>query len=192
MTAAATTTTVVDTVVGAVLFTDLVGFTDFNEVRGDAEALVVLERQRAIVDRMLSVAPGSRVVKELGDGLMIWFASAGAGVSVACDLMRAIDTARGVDDFPLAVRMGLHHGDALVRGDDLVGSTVNVAARVCDLAGPGELLVSDDAIAAGAEQVSETTLECFRPIGPARVKGVGHPVWLHRLTEPDRRSRVLK
>ena len=184
MATATSSTATATAVVGSVLFTDLVGFTDFNEGRGDVAALDVLDRQRAIVDAMLAMAPESRVVKELGDGLMVWFSSAATGVSVACDLMTEIHAARARDEFPLAVRMGLHHGEALARGDDLVGSTVNVAARVCDLAGPGELLVSDDAIGAGAIEVRQSTLDCFRPIGPTRVKGVGHAIWLHRLVEP--------
>lgn len=180
MAAATSATTSATTVVGAILFTDLVGFTDFNDDRGDAAALGVLEKQRSIVDAWLSA--DSRVVKELGDGLMVYFASAAEAVTVACDLMEAIDVARRRDEFPLAVRMGLHHGEALLRGDDLVGSTVNIAARVCDLAGPGELLVSDDAIGAGSSALTPAVVSCFRPIGPAQVRGVARPVWLHRLT----------
>ncbi len=114
---------------------------------------------------------------------MVWFPSAAAGVSVACDLMTEIHASRAREEFPLAVRMGLHHGEALRRGDDLVGSTVNIAARVCDLAGPDELLVSDEAIGAGASEVSASTMSCFHPIGPARVKGVEHAIWLHRLVD---------
>jgi adenylate cyclase len=186
MTSTAAPTTTATTVVGAILFTDLVGFTDFNDGRGDAAALDVLDRQRSLVDDAIRATADSRVVKELGDGLMVWFGSAVEGVLVACDLMTAIDAARAVDAFPLAVRMGLHHGEALVRGDDLVGSTVNIAARVCDLAGPGELLVSADAIDAGEVRAISAVADCFRPIGPAHVKGVSHPIWLHRLIGPDR------
>jgi class 3 adenylate cyclase len=180
MATATSATSAATTVVGSVLFTDLVGFTDFNEGRGDVAALDVLDRQRSIVDAWLSA--DSRVVKELGDGLMVYFANAAEAVKVACDLMEAIDQARARDEFPLAVRMGLHHGEALVRGDDLVGSTINIAARVCDLAGPGELLVSDDAIGAGERALAPSVISCFRPIGPAQVRGVARPVWLHRLT----------
>lgn len=164
-------------VVGSVLFTDLVGFTEYNDCCGDAAALDVLEQQRSLADRILRAVPESRVVKELGDGLMIWFGRAAEAIVIACELMASIDAARAADRFPLAVRMGLHHGEALVRGDDLVGSTVNIAARVCALAGPGELLVSDEAIGAG-----DTGARDLRPIGSAHVKGVSHPVWLHRVS----------
>ena len=76
--------------------------------------------------------------------------------------------------------MGLHHGAAIVRGDDLVGQTVNIAARVADLAGPGELLVSDDVLDAcgGAGPALH-----LRPVGPVTVRGVEAPIWLQRLAE---------
>ena len=58
-----------------------------------------------------------------------------------------------------------------------VGQTVNVAARVADLAGPGELLVTEDVVGALADATN-----WFRLVGPVRVKGVSEPVWLYRLT----------
>jgi len=163
---------------GSVLFTDLVGFTEFNDDRGDDAALEVLEHQRTVVDAVLVEDSGARVVKELGDGLMIWFDSTADALRLSLDLRSAIEVARSDDGFPLAVRMGLHHGEALARGDDLVGSMVNIAARVCDLAGPGELLVSEAAVNAAGDA---TDTRSIRAVGPARVKGVGEPIWLHRV-----------
>jgi len=78
--------------------------------------------------------------------------------------------------FPLAVRMGMHTGEVIERGDDVVGQTVNVAARVADLAGPGELLVTEHVV-----RSLEDTPAWFRPVGPVRVKGVGDRIWLHRM-----------
>jgi adenylate cyclase len=165
-------------VLGAVLFTDLVGFTDYTDGLGDAAAVLVLELQRALVEDVLATCDRARVVKELGDGLMIWFATAGEGIRSACRLMWRLEAARRERDFPLAVRMGLHHGEAVARGDDLVGGTVNIASRVCDLAGPGELLVSDAVLTACDAADRPTGMEA---LGPAWVKGVRDPVWLHRL-----------
>lgn len=166
-------------VLGSVLFTDLVGFTEYNDGRGDEAALDVLDRQRELVDAVLVGDSDARVVKEIGDGLMIWFAGSADAVRLARELRNAIEMAKAADDFPLAVRMGLHHGEALVRGDDLVGSTVNIAARVCDLAGPGELLASEAAVSAIDR---DETGPAMRAVGPARVKGVSEPIWLHRVT----------
>ena len=71
----------------------------------------------------------------------------------------------------------MHHGESIARGDDLVGQTVNVAARISALAGPGELLVSQELLTACG---SADAQESLRPVGPVLVKGVQHPVWLHR------------
>jgi adenylate cyclase len=162
--------------VGSVLFTDLVGFTEFNDLRGDAAAVAVLDQQLGVLRSVLDRHPASRLVKELGDGLMIWSADATGGLAIATDFAAGIRRARETDGFPLAVRLGVHHGPVTSRGDDVVGQTVNVAARIAALAGPGELLVSDEVLAAcGATAVPAQT------VGPVTVKGVTDPVWLHRV-----------
>lgn len=165
--------------VGAILFTDLVGFTEFTGGLGDLEALRVLELQRHIVEEVLEGVSGARVVKELGDGLMIWFPSATEGLRCAAEVMSLIEDERTAGSFPLAVRMGMHYGNALARGDDLVGQNVNVAARVSDLAGPGELLVSGELVGAFAGDLIDFEMHA---VGPVRVKGVQAPIWLHRLS----------
>ena len=163
---------------GSVLFTDLVGFTEFTDAVGDRAAVEVLDRQSSLAGLMLEERTDGRIVKELGDGLMLWFDSAEGGLAGAIELMEAIDRARADGSFPLAVRMGLHHGEAMARGDDLVGQTVNIAARVSALAGPGELLVSDEVIAACHDGAAGIRLH---PVGPVAVKGLQDPVWLQRL-----------
>lgn len=162
--------------VGSVLFTDLVGFTEYNDAVGDAQALAVLEHQTAIATDVTTRLGDARIVKELGDGLMIWFGSAGCGLEGSLALLAAVDDARARADFPLAVRMGIHHGPATVRGDDLIGQTVNIAARVADLAGPSELLISEEVLAACGGAVDPSV----SPVGPVQVKGVHDPIWLHR------------
>jgi class 3 adenylate cyclase len=74
--------------------------------------------------------------------------------------------------------MGMHVGDVIERGDDIVGHAVNIAARVADLAGPGELLVTDEVLRSLDDSGNAAA---FRPVGPTRVKGVAEPIWLHRL-----------
>ena len=160
----------------AIVFTDLVGFTAYTDVHGDRAAVEVLDRQSNIVDGEL--AGRGRIVKELGDGLMLWFDGGPAGIEVARSVLASVSAARDRDEFPLAVRMGMHVGDVVERGDDFVGQTVNIAARVADLAGPGELLVTEEAV---RSLDGNAPTAAFRPVGPTRVKGVGAPIWLHRL-----------
>ncbi len=165
-----------DAATAAIVFTDLVGFTAYTDVHGDRAAVEVLDRQSTIVDAALGGR--GRIVKELGDGLMLWFGAGLAGFEVACSVLASVSAARDRDEFPLAVRMGMHVGDVIERGHDFVGQTVNIASRVTDLAGPGELLVTDDAMRSLAGNDRPAV---FRPVGPTRVKGVGVPIWLHRL-----------
>jgi class 3 adenylate cyclase len=167
-----------NTRVGAVLFTDLVGFTAFTDAVGDASALALLDRQTELAAKVLAEHDDARIVKELGDGLMIWFGSARDGLLGAVSLMDVIEGARRDGTFPLAIRMGLHHGEAIQRGDDLVGKTINIASRVADLAGPGEILVSDDVVRACGRHRPDLDLD---QVGPVTVKGVGDPVWLQRV-----------
>lgn len=171
----------VDTRVGAILFTDLVGFTEYTDAVGDAAALRLLDDQSAIVGSSFEARPDARVVKELGDGLMLWFASPTEALDVAIAVHRALVDARDAGRFPLSIRMGMHHGEVVARGDDFIGRTVNIASRVSDLAAPGELLVSE----AFVDAVAGETTATFDPIGPARIKGVADPVWLYRLATPN-------
>ena len=162
---------------GAVLFTDLVGFTAYTEAAGDDAAVRVLDAQSALADKVVADHDGARVVKELGDGLLLWFGAPAVGLSGALAIHASVEDAHAEGTLPLPMRMGLHCGEVSVRGDDLVGLTVNTAARIVALAGPGELLVSD-AVARACPD-SGPMLEA---VGPIRVKGLRSPIWLHRVT----------
>ncbi len=161
--------------VATIMFTDLVGFTEYTDACGDAAAVAVLDEQTEMAQAALDHG-GGRLVKELGDGLMFWFEHPDAALRSALSMLADVARARDDRAFPLGVRMGMHCGDVTARGDDFVGRTVNVAARITDLAGPGELVVSDGILAA----LDPAEVE-FQPVGPVRVKGVASPIWLHRL-----------
>lgn len=170
--------TVRTTSTGAVLFTDLVGFTEYNNVVGDSEAVAVLDTQTRLAAHAVETFGRGRVVKELGDGLMCWFDTPAGAIEAALDLMAEVERGRESGTFPLAIRMGVHHGDAVQRGDDFVGNTINVGARIADLAGPGELLVSDDALSV----IGDTSDISCAAVGPVRVKGVVEPIWIQRVS----------
>ncbi len=162
-----------------VLFTDLVGFTEYTDASGDAAAVAVLDTQAAIAASALGVIGATgRLVKELGDGLLFWFEHPAPALVTATSILVAIGEARSIEDFPLGIRMGMHTGEITARGADVVGHTVNIAARIVDLAGPGELVVSDRVV-----EELDPSVASFEPVGPARVKGVGAPVWLHRFVD---------
>jgi adenylate cyclase len=165
----------IDLVQGAVMFTDIVGFTEYTALEGDERALELLTLQERIVNETLP--DGARIVKELGDGLLLWFPEACAAVDSALALLARFEMASREGDAPLWVRMGMHWGTAARRRDDIVGHDVNVAARIVGVAGPGELLVSQATIDAvnGA-----TTGARFEPIGPVVMKGLPDAIRLYR------------
>jgi len=162
---------------GAIVFTDIVGFTKLTDAHGDDLALSLLERQEKMVREELPEC--SRVVKELGDGLLLWFDDPRAAIDTCLRLQRRFD-ADSEGDIPLWVRMGVHFGRPRRRGDDIVGRDVNLAARIVDLAGPGEVLCSESTLdAAGA--IDGVVLE---PLGPVFVRGIAEPVPIVRIASP--------
>ena len=171
---------------GAVLFTDLVGFTAYTEAAGDDAAVRVLDVQASLAGQVVADHDGARVVKELGDGLLLWFCAPDSGLAGALEIHASVEEARSDGTLPVAMRLGLHCGEVSLRGDDVVGLTVNTAARIVALAGPGEILVSDDVARACPEGAGRPALE---DVGPIRVKGLTQPIWLHRVASPGAGAR---
>lgn len=118
----------------AVMFTDIEGFTACAATHGNGAALRLLRRHdRATLPAIR--AHRGRVVKRLGDGLMVAFADPADALGAALAMQRAAGGVR--------LRIGIHAGEARVRAGDLIGHDVNVASRIADRAGGGEILVSD-------------------------------------------------
>src|SRR5436309_3476503 len=120
------------------LFADLVGFTALAELEGDDRALeVALMLQRRV--RGLLEEHGAEQVKAIGDGLMLRCGNPQAAVSLGLRLVREL-----ADDtsFPL-IRIGINTGPALASDGDWYGRAVNIAARLCAVAPPGEVMVSE-------------------------------------------------
>ena len=164
------------TVTGTIVFTDIVGFTEFNALRGDEEAFDLLALQERIVRDEL---PGeARIVKELGDGLMLWFDDACAAIDTGLRLQVRFEEESMQTDAPLWVRIGMHSGTQTRRGNDLVGHDVNVASRIMNLAGSGEVLASE----ATVERVDGGLPDCdFERLGPVVMKGIPTPINLFRV-----------
>ena len=170
---------------GAIVFTDIVGFTALTDMHGDDVALALLERQERMVRAALPTA--ARVVKELGDGLLLWFDDPCEAIDTCLRLQRELDllnddtmpdTLSNPDGgIPLWVRIGVHWGCPRRRGDDIVGRDVNLAARIVDLAGPGEVLCSE----ATASVVGARPGVGFEPLGPVFVRGITEPVPIMRV-----------
>src|SRR3954447_20888792 len=121
-----------------IMFTDVVGSTTLYDRYGDDEADARRARHFAVLREVVASHDG-REVKSTGDGLMVAFASAVAAVRCAVAMQRATT---GAPD-GLEVRVGLAAGEPLPDGEDLYGTPVIVASRLCESAAGGEILSSD-------------------------------------------------
>jgi class 3 adenylate cyclase len=163
----------VTTVTGTIVFTDIVGFTQLTDEHGDDLALTLLERQEQLVRHALPDT--ARVVKELGDGLLLWFDDPRAAIVTALALQEAFEQ-ESDGELPMWVRIGMHWGCPRVRGDDIIGRDVNLAARIVDLAAPGEVLCSE----ATSTQCGDMPGVEFEALGPVYVRGIAEPIPLMR------------
>jgi class 3 adenylate cyclase len=125
-----------DVVTMTVMFTDIVGSTEHQARVGPRDWSRLTDHHDAMVRAALSRHRG-REVKTTGDGFLAKFDATGRALRCASDIVA------GAKDMGLDLRAGVHTGEVEVRGDDIAGLAVTIAKRVCDLAGPGQVLVSE-------------------------------------------------
>jgi adenylate cyclase len=125
----------------AILFTDLVGFSDWALEAGDEAALEVLRQVGDAEQKAISANKGA-VVKRLGDGAMAVFGDPEQAVTAALDSQRAISKIK-VEGYRPDQRAGVHKGTPRKVKGDFLGVDVNIAARVGDCAKGGEVLISE-------------------------------------------------
>lgn len=157
-----------------VVFVDLEGFTNYTAEHGDDAALELLAEQQRVAAGVVR-RNGGRIVKHLGDGLMLVFPSAASAVRAAVEL---VESSPG----PLRLRAGMHSGQVIVTSDDLVGIVVNVAARVTALAKGGEVLVTAETIDQAGDLPGLRTSK-FRA---RSLKGVGEKVQIAKVARVAR------
>jgi len=157
-----------------VLFTDIAYSTPLTQALGDEAALAMLGVHDTIVRDALS-ASGGREVKHTGDGIMASFISAAGAVRCAIEIQRQLDKhSQENPDRPLKVRVGAAVGEPVEQQNDLFGSTVQLAARLCAHAQPEQILVSN----AIAELCIGKGLS-FEDVGEVTLKGFDSPVRAH-------------
>jgi adenylate cyclase len=152
----------------SVAFVDLTGFTSLTEELGDEAAADMSGRLASMVDT-ISIGHEGRPVRWLGDGGMFVFREPLAAVAAALDVVREAPV-RGLPP----THIGIHSGPVIFQDGDIYGRTVNLAARLSALAGPGEVLVSAE-IAHSAGEIAH-----FDSIGPVELKGIAQPIQVFR------------
>jgi adenylate cyclase len=161
-----------DTQETAVAFADLVGFTSLGETVEIEELTGVAGRLSALAG---DVVDGPvRLVKQIGDAVMLVSQDTGAMVDTVLRLVDAAD----VDDTCPPLRAGVAYGPAINRWGDWYGSTVNVASRLTARARPASVLVTD----AVRERAGEGYV--WSSAGPKKLKGLSAPVRTYRVRRP--------
>jgi adenylate cyclase len=161
-------------------FIDLSGFTAYTEAYGDDEAVRLLHQLRAAV-RQAGERHGVRVTKWLGDGAMLSGVETGAVIACVADIVAVMRA-----EARLPLRAGISQGDVIMfEGDDYIGAAVNVAARLCQDADAGQILIAERA-AAGVPPGMET-----RDLPPMTLSGITNVVLVCELfVDPTAAERL--
>ena len=169
------------------IFADVSGYSALVAEGGDDVALAVL----AVLDRQVERALSGRrvrVVKRLGDGVMLVARSSGEALDAAVAMVEAFDAEAADAGWPVRLRAGTHRGTTRRQADDYFGYHVNLTARIADAADGGQVLATANVLAGVDLPALGITA---RPAGELSAKGVSGPVDLfvvQRLDEPcDRR-----
>lgn len=164
------------TTLRTIVFTDIVGSTDAANRLGDDAAMAMVRAHNEIVREQLATL-GGREVKHTGDGIMASFESVTRAIECSMAIQRDLQERNLDPDVQqVHVRIGLAAGEPITEDDDLFGTAVNLAARICDAAAPGSVYVSNvvKELSIGKkfefEHVAELNLKGFPdPIAVARV-----------------------
>ncbi|MDQ6804897.1 MAG: YHS domain-containing protein [Actinomycetota bacterium] len=155
------------------MFADLAGYTALTEAHGDEQAADIAAEFFARVRELLDDYDAHEV-KAIGDALLLRVPVTEQALHLAARLMGDL----GARHRGLGIRVGMHTGPAVRRGEDWFGGTVNVAARVADLAAAGEVLMT----AATRALVGPAAMPGqLRPMGQRELKNVRDPVELFLL-----------
>jgi adenylate cyclase len=168
-----------------ILFADVSGSTKLFETHGDVEARRL---ERAILNALAEVTGrhGGRVIKTIGDEIMCTFPGPIQGLLGSIDMQKRIANDVVFAQESLAIRVGLHHGEALIEDNDVFGDAVNVAARMASLAKREQIITT----ASTVRMLSNAGMLRTRAVGQARVAGKQHPIDIVDVTWQEDTSNV--
>jgi TolB-like protein/Flp pilus assembly protein TadD len=163
----------------AILAADVVGYSRMMQA-DEAGTLAALKVRRTDILQPLVTRHHGRIVKLVGDGVLIEFASAVNAVECAVRLQKDMSVANAAlpEDRRIVLRIGVNLGDVMVEGGDLYGDGVNIASRLEALAEPGSVVVSGK-----VRQEIVGKLECsFEDLGDQKLKNMAEPVRVFRMS----------
>ena len=173
----------------AILSADMVGYSRLMEA--DEEGTIARQKvhREKLIDPQIAEHRG-RIVNVAGDGLLVEFSSVVDAVQCAVEVQRALESAESKvsPDRRIRYRVGINLGDIVIDEDDILGDGVNVAARLQELAKPGEILISGTAF----DQVKKKIGLGYRYRGYRKVKNITEPVRIYLiLTKDSAAGRVI-
>ncbi len=150
--------------------------TALTQQLGDAGAQEVRRAHNDIVRAALS-ASGGYEIKHTGDGIMASFSTASSALDAAIAIQRGVAAHKEANPgSPLAVYVGLNAGEPIAEDDDLFGTSINLAARICDHAVAGQILAADV-----VRQLTAGKQFLFADLGETELRGFEDPVKLWEL-----------
>src|SRR5262245_54078016 len=171
----------------AILVADVVGYSRLLE-QDEAGTLAALKHLRRDVLNPLVAKHHGRIVKVMGDGVLVEFASAVNAVSCAVELQKKMAAADDgfTDDRRISLRIGINLGDVVVEGGDLYGDGVIIGVRLQAMADPGGICVSGVV----HDQVENKLPLAFEDLGLCEAKNIAKPVQVFRVrTDRDNSAR---
>ncbi len=166
----------------AILSADVVGYSRLMGIdeTGTLSRLNALRRE--LIDPTIASHSG-RIVKLMGDGALVEFASAVDAVTCAIEIQRQLRERNGDEADPIRFRIGINVGDIIIDGEDILGDGVNIAARIEGIAEPGGISISEDAW----RQVQGKVAANFVDAGEQSLKNIARAVRVYRF-EPAKQS----
>lgn len=168
----------------AILATDVVGYSRLMEADEEGTLARLNALRQDLIDPKIDENRG-RIVKLMGDGMLVEFGSVVDAVRCAVDIQREIgeqEIGAPIDE-RLQLRIGVNLGDIILQDGDIFGDGVNVAARLQQLAEPGSVVISEDVY----RQVEMKLRLSYRDLGQQEMKNMSRPIRTYRATiEPER------
>lgn len=160
-----------------IMFTDLEGSTAHTQQAGDDAHMEMLRAHNTIIREALGMH-GGREVKHTGDGIMASFASSARAVESAVAMQRRVDEHNQPGHrTPIRVRIGMGAGEPVEEGQDFFGAAVQLAARICNYAEAGQILVPNV-----VRELCIGKSLSFLDRGEASLKGFGEPVRIYEVS----------
>src|SRR5712692_1976692 len=164
----------------AIMFTDIVDYTAFTQ-RNESQALRWLEKHNAIM-RSFFPRYGGKEIKTIGDSFLVQFDSALDASTCAVEIQKFLHD-YDIDnrsDWKLRLRIGIHLGDVVFKGDDVFGDTVNIASRIEPVAAPEGVCISQQVYDQISNKVGHSLLEVQRP----ELKNVNPMMRIYKILMP--------